>query len=233
MFGDEFQRHAGPLEGQFGTENVGPLLYSLMRMVRPRGVLEVGAGYTTLCMLQALRDNVVALRAEREITFHSFGRTETADDPYDPILITLDDMSHGDNTAAAVGQAIDELGFEPYSRMFRADFHGFSVEIDPALLPLDFVWFDCGGFPEYIDFMGEYWPLCNAAGGIIVLHSTMTNAELAPVLIKLQELHRRRGDGPDSFEILNLVEPHKKLQNSATVIRLTGQAHTPIYTYHP
>ena len=30
----------------YGTEEVGPLLYSLVRMTRPRRVLEVGLGFT-------------------------------------------------------------------------------------------------------------------------------------------------------------------------------------------
>ena len=36
---------------------MGPLLYSLIRFVKPRRVLEVGAGYTSLWILQALADN--------------------------------------------------------------------------------------------------------------------------------------------------------------------------------
>jgi len=40
-----------------GCENMGPLLYSLARFIKPRRVLEVGAGYTSIWLLQALRDN--------------------------------------------------------------------------------------------------------------------------------------------------------------------------------
>ena len=40
-----------------GVEHVGPLLYSLIRMAKKRQVLEIGAGYTTLWILQALADN--------------------------------------------------------------------------------------------------------------------------------------------------------------------------------
>ena len=38
-----------------GAENLGPLLYTLVRFIKPQSVLEVGAGYTTLFLLQALR----------------------------------------------------------------------------------------------------------------------------------------------------------------------------------
>lgn len=45
------------LPQHMGVENMGPLLYSLIRFVKPRRILEVGAGYTTLFVLQALKDN--------------------------------------------------------------------------------------------------------------------------------------------------------------------------------
>ena len=45
-----------PLARQhMGTENMGPLLYALVRFLKPRRVLEVGAGFTTLFILQARR----------------------------------------------------------------------------------------------------------------------------------------------------------------------------------
>ena len=50
-----------------GVENMGPLLYALIRFVKPRTILEVGAGYTTFFVLQALKDNedeLAHLRAE-------------------------------------------------------------------------------------------------------------------------------------------------------------------------
>lgn len=40
-----------------GCENMGPLLYSLARFVKPRSCLEIGAGYTSAFLLQALEDS--------------------------------------------------------------------------------------------------------------------------------------------------------------------------------
>ncbi len=40
-----------------GTETVAPLLYHLVRLTRPRRILEVGMGYTTPFLAQALVDN--------------------------------------------------------------------------------------------------------------------------------------------------------------------------------
>jgi hypothetical protein len=44
-----------------GVENMGQVLYSLVRFIKPLTVLEVGAGYTSLFILQALRDNEAEL----------------------------------------------------------------------------------------------------------------------------------------------------------------------------
>jgi hypothetical protein len=50
-----------------GAENLGPLLYSFARFVKPARVLEVGAGYTSAFLLQALCDNAHELEAYRKL----------------------------------------------------------------------------------------------------------------------------------------------------------------------
>ena len=45
---------------------MAPLLYALCRFVKPRRILEVGAGYTSLWLLQALADNEAELRRCRQ-----------------------------------------------------------------------------------------------------------------------------------------------------------------------
>lgn len=57
-FDRSFLHTCRPLHAQhMGCENMGPLLYSLIRFTKARQVLEVGAGYTSLWILQALADN--------------------------------------------------------------------------------------------------------------------------------------------------------------------------------
>jgi predicted O-methyltransferase YrrM len=54
---------AAPLfSPQMGVENMSPLLYSLVRFFKPARVLEVGAGFTSLFILQALADNAAEVR---------------------------------------------------------------------------------------------------------------------------------------------------------------------------
>ena len=57
-FSRDFLEVARPLHAShMGCENMGPMLYALVKFVKPGRVLEVGAGYTSLWLLQALRDN--------------------------------------------------------------------------------------------------------------------------------------------------------------------------------
>ena len=59
-----------------GTENVAPLLYSLIRTTRPQRLLEVGLGYTTPFMAQGLKDNIAEFEADREVLGNPQGDEE-------------------------------------------------------------------------------------------------------------------------------------------------------------
>lgn len=226
-----FEEAAAELDGVFGTENVGPLLYALVKLCRPRSLLEVGAGLSTIYLLKALAENLEADRLERTTNKNVYGKTDYYADDYRPFLLTLDDMSHGRSLAPKVSEMAAELRLDDALILENADFKGFSSRIPDRLLPLDFVWFDCGGLEEYVDFANEYWPRVNPAGGLIVFHSTQTNLELRLFITKIAE--RQRASGHAEFELLNLLEPHKKLQNSLSIVRLKHKARTPLYTYEP
>lgn len=49
---------------RMGTELMGELIYSLIRSSRPQTLLEVGMGYTTPFMLQAIKDNLDDVQRE-------------------------------------------------------------------------------------------------------------------------------------------------------------------------
>lgn len=51
---EKFASHLASLYNpHMGVENVGPLLYSLVRFTKVRSIVEIGAGYTSLWLLQA------------------------------------------------------------------------------------------------------------------------------------------------------------------------------------
>lgn len=55
MYNPAFIEAIEPLyDMHMGAENMGPMLYSLVRFTKPTTVLEVGAGYTSIFLLQVI-----------------------------------------------------------------------------------------------------------------------------------------------------------------------------------
>jgi predicted O-methyltransferase YrrM len=221
-----------------GTEHVAPLLYSLVRMTRPCSVLEVGLGYTTPFIAQALADNISEFQEDRRILTDPVADDERrlvlaeeyfqAD--YSPVHHAIDDFSDEDSSGKQALQVIEALDLESVVQVHKGDFHGLSRQMDQSAFPLDLVWFDCGGLPEYVDFIEEYWRMINPDHGMLLLHFTYSRLSFVhdgvenvalicgPVAneIKRQQMHAGVNA---SFEVLSLVEPHKRRQGSVTMIR--------------
>ena len=221
-----------------GTEHVGLLLYSMVRMIRPRTALEVGLGYTSPFLARALKDNLEEDAADRKVLAEAAEddqrrvvlRQEFFELPYAPRLIAIDDYSDNDTSAPRVLESLYELGLDDLVDVHQVDFRGHAGKLDRALLPLDFVWFDAGGPLEYIDFLKEYWPLLNPEHGQLLLHFTYWNLtgmyqgrEVSNMLCGsiTNELKRQqtRAGFDARFEVLSLLEPHKGRQGSVTLVR--------------
>lgn len=97
----------GPLYSQhMGCENMGPLLYSLVRFVKPSCCLEIGAGYTSVFLLQALADNVAEAKLWRDWAATSSGKGDADHQGWltpAPVLPTID---------GAVLHCVDNLAHE-------------------------------------------------------------------------------------------------------------------------
>jgi hypothetical protein len=102
-----------------GVEHMAPLLYALIRFTKPSVVLEVGAGYTTPFMLQALADNHAEMVAYASL--QAAGRATVGDMPWCapgatdlplpfPILRCVDNLAHEHTTAHLVIEAAQTLG---------------------------------------------------------------------------------------------------------------------------
>ena len=221
-----------------GTEHVAVFLYSLIRMLRPKNVLEVGLGYTSPFMAQALKHNIEEVNGDKQILEGNIEDEERKfllnnnffRDEYKPRLIAIDDYSIEGTSAPKVLEALEILGLDSLVEVCVSDFRGYSKQINKSFLPLDLVWFDCGGKHEYIDFLHEYWDLINPNHGHLLLHYTYWDAETLKknpgqkeiVLscianeIKRQQL---KAGVMSEFEVLSLLEPHKTRQGSVTMIR--------------
>ena len=190
-----------------GTENVGPLLRSLVQMVRPARVLEIGAGYTTPFLLEGLANN---FRYYDDGNLHD-GYFE--DSEYEPRLVIIDDMSLGElRKKPGMSNIIDSELVEFTTGLFQ----GKAERLQEQYGLFDFVWYDCGGPNEYAQFMEEYWPICSH---YVLFHFTYSghapNKNMEIILDRIKGEHYSR---------LDIVEPHKKRQGSVTILKKEGAA---------
>lgn len=206
-----------------GTESMAPLLYTLTRFTRPRRVLEIGAGHTSLFLLRALADNAEDhARTDADLQNEAAGPLVYPpyyETPYTPMLHAIDNLQHPYTTAGRVTDVAAELGLGAYLKFHHADFRGHAKSFASEDLPFDLVWMDAGSWHVYLDFLDEYWSLINPAGGLWLLHSTQTNLEGVAFVNKLKVLQAT--EAFNDLELVSLLEPHKLAQNSVTLIRRT------------
>jgi predicted O-methyltransferase YrrM len=219
MFDKEFLAITAPLlVPEMGTENVAPLLYWLLRIARPRRVLEVGMGYTTPFLLKALQDNIAAWTEERESIIRNsvgspLGYRHYYDEPYDPKLVCVDRMNEPTSSASRVAKIVEALQLSGVCQVIEGDLRNSQKEVRGLLGVIDLAWVDTW---DTLAFISDYWSAINPAGGILAVHWLMTYPQGRAVLQYIEAL--REVDG-GSLEIVNFIEPHKVAQNSVTLIR--------------
>ena len=139
-------REPSPLEhpmfyrAGMGTENVGGFLRAMAQMLRPKNILEIGAGYTTPFLLEALINN------ERVFDDGNLDRSYFENYVYDSKLVVIDNMSLGE-LSAKPGMA--GIISSKYTEFIEGDFEGKAKLLHERYGYFDFVWFDCGGNNEY------------------------------------------------------------------------------------
>ena len=183
-----------------GTENVGSFLRALVQMVRPNKILEIGAGYTTPFLLEAIINN------ERIFNDGNLKESYFKDYVYSPKLVLIDDMSLGELNKM---RGMTKLTESKYVDFIEGKFQDKVDLLSKEYGNFDFVWFDCGGPLEYEIFIEKYWDLCS---GYILFHNTYNedkpNTNHDTILKKITA----------ETAIFDIVEPHKKRQGSITMI---------------
>ena len=217
-----------------GTEHVAPLLHGIIRMTRPRRVLEIGLGYTTLFLLDALakartdqrRDRALLADATPDRARRTLLNDRIVDTDYQPRLIGIDDFSLQGSSVHAVAAAAETLGLAQLLTLMRGDFRTVASQIGKSDLPFDMIWYDCGGAEDYADFLRLYWPLLSPNYGLLGLHYTYGQLEAGRALFMrptnaLNAIKREQGalGNTARFEVLSLLEPHKLRQGSVTLVR--------------
>jgi predicted O-methyltransferase YrrM len=234
----EFLRSVAPLSvPSSGTDRVAPMLYHLVQFARPARVLEIGMGYTTPFLAQALRDLDDTVESESEALAAKsaqYEQDERALDeawleqppalaspefylaPYEPELVAVDDLSSGKSSARHVGSILEDLGLADLVTTVDSKLADLPESTDPAFVtPFDLVWLDAW---DCLTFFEECWHLVSPGGGLLVMHYLLTYPEGAAILEYLKSCQRTQ---PGSFELVSILEPHKLAQNSITVLRRT------------
>lgn len=193
LFNPAFLRVVQPLyDIHMGVENMAPLLYTLIRFTKPIRVLEVGAGYTSPFMLQALKDNFTEMCAYK--TLHTAGECTVGDnnmpwcvdgymqqagsDKQFGILHCIDNLAHEHTTAHLVleaAQALDALDHLDLYIKDAWDYADATPLKNADKEALDMVWLDFGQGEKLGQFIDKIWPRIRP-GALVMCHSTLTNS---------------------------------------------------------
>eukprot|EP00930_Biecheleria_cincta_P094441 TRINITY_DN8553_c0_g1_i2.p1 TRINITY_DN8553_c0_g1~~TRINITY_DN8553_c0_g1_i2.p1 ORF type:complete len:375 (+),score=68.80 TRINITY_DN8553_c0_g1_i2:27-1151(+) len=231
-----------------GTEHMAPLLYALVRFLKPQQLLEVGAGYTSIFLLQALRDNAEELAefrclrqkapvrcGETPWLLDEFFADERQPDgrpcPEATKLRCVDDLTHPETTAHKLREVASELELLPWLSLEVADAWRFGERLaESGGECLDFVWIDFGARSRLDEFFELYWPRVRQ-GGHVLVHSTLTN-RLARTWLESMRTRSELGGGKlGEFATFSMLEPHKLFQNSFSIFQKRGEGYAePLHT---
>ena len=184
-----------------GTENVGPLLRTLVQMVRPQRILEIGAGYTTPFILDGLKANEEMFDdGNLDPRYEKWYKSNN-----DPKLVIIDTDS------------LPQLESK-YVEHIQGKFQGRSQELFDKYGEFDMVWFDCGGPEEYQDFVQEYWNICSH---YMIFHYTFFQGQPTTAIdvISVAIDGWTRLMGSSNVQRIDILEPHKAGQGSVTMLR--------------
>ena len=209
-----------------GVENLGPLLYSFLRMTKKRRVVEIGAGYTTLWILQALKDNDLELESVRSIQRRGECKLLNIDWTIHPTvedfdsepskLLCIDNCEHQRETASGAGLVAKTLGLDSYLEFIRGD----AFEMNFPESSVDVLWCDFGVGVRMSEFISSAWD-CISPGGFLLCHSTLTNENTRAWLEAIRNRAPKdiTGIEPGEYTELSLLESHKRFQNSVSIIQ--------------
>ena len=184
-----------------GTENVGPLLRTLVQMARPQRILEIGAGYTTPFILDGLKANEEMFDdGNLDPRYEKWYKSNN-----DPKLVIIDTDS------------LPQLESK-YVEHIQGKFQGRSQELFDKYGEFDMVWFDCGGPEEYQDFVQEYWNICSH---YMIFHYTFFQGQPTTAIdvISVAIDGWTRLMGSSNVQRIDILEPHKAGQGSITMLR--------------
>lgn len=192
----------------WGTENVSIFLYSLIKTQRPSNLLEIGAGYSTFFIAQAIKDILEEIQTTESTLKINNKFWETQ---YIPSLDVIENDFEKNTSLIDIKNNLTKLKLNKFVNIIKQDF--FEIENNKLY---DFIWLDAGNGENISNFFQKSFNILTE-GGILIIHSTLTNLWGRLFLTELK-LAMHKGIYPD-FELITFLEPHKIAQNSFTVIK--------------
>ena len=205
-----------------GCENMAPYLYSMVRFLKVQRILEVGAGYTSIFLLQALYDNKKEI--DNYVELNRLGECKVSNQPYcvedklnklqdvKSVLHCVDHMGHEHTTADRVLEIANDLGIDKHLQLHDIDFWDFDLQNNDN--KIDFIWLDFAAGKKLSKVFERWWDRLKD-GGFILCHSTLTNSMTRDWL----EQMRRRENNKWIYETISFLEPHKYFQNSFSMFQ--------------
>ncbi|MCW5258402.1 DUF2087 domain-containing protein [Verminephrobacter aporrectodeae subsp. tuberculatae] len=215
-----------------GTENSSALLSTLIRMSRPKTVVEIGAGDSTIFLASALKHAQSDWKRDKELGLSPNWEERTAlidpvgiPDNYQPVLITIDDFRAEGQSAEDAWGRLAAAGIEDrFVTFVQEDFFSLDASTLNAWGPIDFAWIDAGTPADDVRFVSVLWDRI-APGGHLCLHdpimTTTVKVDGSHFVRKVRspvwEELVYRFDG--SYDLLTVPENHKYRQTGIGIIR--------------
>ena len=230
VYSSLFLQHVKPLYNAcMGVECAGPFLHSFVRFTKVRQIVEIGAGYTSLWILQALKDNDEEL--ERIRSLQRKGKCKLLNYPWtvphlvekydiEPAkLLCIDNCDHQKETASSAGNVAKLLNLDQYFEFVKGD--AYEMGFDEA--SCDLLWCDFGVGRRMKDFVSSAYKSIKP-GGFLICHSTLTNQRTRDWLESVRNGLEEEVTGlpPGEFSEISFLEPMKHYQNSISILQRRG-----------
>jgi predicted O-methyltransferase YrrM len=196
----------------YGTENMAMFLYSHILFTRPTNIIEVGAGYSSMFIAQAIEDvkkNVTNLQYPELIPrkWLTSDRKKFMEE-YNPKFTIVETEFNNKKNAIKFNQ------LNNYQNINKVPYDIYEYLEINTYEKYDMVYMDFGDGSNYLKCFYIFWNSLQE-GGYIFVHNTLTNymSRLFISEIKLLQQYEK------NMEIISFLEPHKKYQNSFTIIK--------------
>jgi len=152
---------------------------------------------------------------------------------YQGVLHCVDNLEHKHTTANKVLSAVEKLDLFDFLEFRVDDAFKLAEKISEDSF-FDLLWLDFGAGERMAAFFDQWWPRVSPTGGMVLVHSTLTNRQTREWLEGMKGHVVREEDGKYGvYGLMSLLEPHKLFQNSFSMFQKRENYSEPIYSLYP